>query len=116
MESRIDKWRGKSGEVNIRWEIIQGDSLSPLLLVLYLLPLTHILRDAAPEYHFASNGQKVTHLIFMNDLKLYASNEKSLLSLIQTMSVFSNNMGWDFEWTNVQYWQWRKERWPTVME
>ena len=70
--------------------------MSPLLFVLYLLPLTHILRDAAPGYHFASNRQKVTHLIFMNDLKLYASNEKSLLSLIQTMSVFSNNMGMGF--------------------
>ena len=58
------------GEVNIRRGIFQGDSLSPLLSVVCLLPLKHILRDAAPGYYFASNGQKVNHLLFMDDLKL----------------------------------------------
>ena len=50
------------GEVNIRQRIFQGDSLSPLLFVVSLLPLTHILlSDATPGYHFASNGQKVVY-------------------------------------------------------
>ena len=84
------------GEVNIRRGIFQGDSLLPLLFVVCLLPLTHILRDAAPGYHFASNGQKVNHLLFMDDLELYASNEKSLGSLIQTVRVFSNGIGMEF--------------------
>ena len=79
------------GEVNIRLGIFHGDSLSSLLFVVCLLPLTHILRDAAPGYHLASNGQKVNHLLFIDDLKLYASNEKSLESLIQTAHVFSND-------------------------
>ena len=52
------------GEVNIRGGILQGDSLSPFLLVVFLLPLTYILRDTA----------KRCHLIFMDDLKLCASN------------------------------------------
>ena len=38
--------------------IFQADSLSPLLFVVCLLPPTHFLRDAAPGYHFASNGSK----------------------------------------------------------
>ena len=62
-------------------------TLSPLLIVVCLLPFTHILRDMAPGYHFASNGQKVNHLFIMDDLKLYASNEKSLESLVQTVQV-----------------------------
>ena len=67
MASRIGKCRGKSGRgFNIR----RGISLSPLLFVVCLLPLTHILRDAAPGYHFTNNGQKVNHLLFMYDLKL----------------------------------------------
>ena len=79
------------GEANKRPGIVQGDSLSPLLFMC-LLPLTHILRDAAPGYHFASHEQKVNHLLFMDDLKLYARNEKSLESLIQTVRVFSNDI------------------------
>ena len=97
MASRIGKCRGKSGRgFNIRRGIFQGDSLSPLLFVVCLLPLTHILRDAAPGYHFTNNGQKVNHLLFMYDLKLYVSNEKSLESLIQTVRVFSNDTGMGF--------------------
>ena len=61
--------------------------MSPLLFVVCLLLLTHILRDAAPGYHFASKGQKVNHLLFMDDLKLHVSNEKSLESLSQTVIV-----------------------------
>ena len=38
-----------------------------------------------------------------DDLKLYASNEKSLESLIQTVRVFSNDIGMGFESKNVQY-------------
>ena len=73
--------------------IFQGNSLSPLLFVVCLLPLTQIVRDAAPGYHFASNRQKVNHLLFMDDLNLYASNGKSLESLIQTVHMFSNDIG-----------------------
>ena len=81
------------GEVNIRRGIFQADSLPPLLFVMCLLPLTHILRDPAPGYHFANNGQKVNHLLFMDDQKLYASNEKSLESLIQTVVCLVMTLG-----------------------
>ena len=62
------------------------------------LPLTNILQDVAPGYHFASNEQKVDHLLFMDDL-LYASNEKSLESLIQTVRAFSNDIVMESEAT-----------------
>ena len=66
------------GEVCIRQGIFfKGGSLSPLLFAACLLPLSHILRDAAPGYHFASNRQEVNHLLYMDHQKLYASNEKS---------------------------------------
>ena len=64
------------GEVNIKPGFFQGDILSPLLFAVCLLPLAHILKDAASGYHFANNGQKVNHLLFIDDLKSYASNEK----------------------------------------
>ena len=99
MKSSRIEWTSKEkslGEVNIRRAIFQGDSLSPLLFVVSLLPLTHILRDAAPGYHFASIGQKVNHVLFRDDLKLHARNEKSLESLLQTVRVFSNDIGMEF--------------------
>ena len=77
--------------------IFQGDSLSPLIIVMFLLPLTHILRDAAPGYQVTRNEPKVNHLLFMDNLKRYASNETSLESLIQTVRVFSNDIRMDFE-------------------
>ena len=81
------------GRINIRGRIFQDDALSPLLFVVCLLPLTHYLRHATPGYHFASIEQKVSHLLFMDDLKLHANNKKSLESLIQTVRGFCNDIG-----------------------
>ena len=83
------------GEVNIRRGVFKANLCHHCYFVC-LLPLTHILRDAAPGYHFASNGQKVNHLLFMDDLKLHTSNEKSPESLIQPVRVFSNDIGMKF--------------------
>ena len=57
--------------VPIRRGIFQGDSFSPLLFVIVLLPLTHILRETGMGYQLEKNGAKVKHLFFMDDLKLH---------------------------------------------
>ena len=67
-----------------------------MLFFACLLPFTHILRSAEQGCLFSSKAQKVNHLLFMDDLKLYTSNEKSLESLIQTVRVFSNDIGMKF--------------------
>ena len=76
--------------------IFQGDSLSPLLFVIILIPLTHILRKASPGYEFASSKEKINHLLYMDDLKLYSKTEKALDSLIQTVRIFSNDIKMEF--------------------
>ena len=49
----VEKWKvmlcsenSELGEVEIKWGIFQGDSLSPLVFVLALIPLSFILRKA----------------------------------------------------------------------
>ena len=64
------------GTVNIRRGIFQGDSLSPLLFVNCMIPLTEILRKVKMGYTL--DGIKINHLFFMDDLKLFGKNEMKL--------------------------------------
>ena len=40
--------------------------------------------------------KKINHLLFMDDLKLYSRSEKGLNSLVQTVRVFSDDIGMEF--------------------
>ena len=84
------------GEVDIKRGIFQGDSLSPLVFVLALIPLSLILRKAKAAYEFSRSKEEINHLLFMDDLKLYSRSEKGLDSLVQTVRVFSEDIGMEF--------------------
>ena len=58
------------GDVNIRRGIFQGDSLSPLLFVLSLIPLTLVLRKVKAGYGLGDGNRVINHLLFMDDLKV----------------------------------------------
>ena len=99
----IENWKvilcsGNSelGEVKIKRGIFQGDSLSPLVFVLALILLSLILRKAKAAYEFSESKEKINHLLFMDDLKLYRRSEKGLDSLVQTVRVFSEDIGMEF--------------------
>ena len=85
------------GEVEIKRGIFQGDSLSPLVFVLALTPLSLVLKMAKAAYEFSESKEKINHLLFMDDLKLYSPNEKGLDSLVQTVRVFSEDIGMEFD-------------------
>ena len=57
------------GEGGIKRGIFQGDSLSPLLFVVAMIPLSMILRRENLGYSFGPEKGKVSHLLFMDDLK-----------------------------------------------
>ena len=44
----------------------------------------------------SESKEKINHLLFIDDLKLYRRNEKELDSLVQTVRVFSKDIGMEF--------------------
>ena len=64
----MEKWKvmlcsGNSelDEVEIKQGIFQGDSLSPLVFVLVLIPLSLILRKAMAKYEFSESKEKINN-------------------------------------------------------
>ena len=84
------------GDVRIRRGIFQGDSLSPLLFVTCMIPLTHILKQCKDGYEFQGRNTKINHLLFMDDLKLYGKTERQIDSLVQTVQTFSSDICMEF--------------------
>ena len=60
------------GEAEIKQGVFQGDSLSLSVFVLALIPLSLILRKVKAAYKFSESKEKINHLLFMDDLKLYS--------------------------------------------
>ena len=62
----LNKWNVKLcsgsyelGKVKIKRVIFQGDSLSPLVFVLALIPISLILRKAKAAYEFSESKEKI---------------------------------------------------------
>ena len=76
------------GRVSIKRGIFQGDSLSPLLFILALAPLSLLLKDLRQGY-ITAKGIKVNHLLFMDDLKIFARNKNDLEAIINSVRIFT---------------------------
>ena len=81
---------GKSlAEKKAQIGIFQGDALSPLLFIISMIPQNHILRKCAVGYKLSISQGKVNHLMYMDDIKQFAKNEKELETLIHTVRIYS---------------------------
>ena len=58
----------QSQAIQIRREIFQRDSLSPLLFCIALTPLTNELNRADCGYQVHGTKKKIIHLLYMDDL------------------------------------------------
>ena len=89
--------RGKNlTEVKIQRCIFQGDVLSPLLIVIAMIPPNHILRECTGNNKLHKSHEKINHLIYMDDIKLFAKNDKELETLKQPVRIYSQNIGIEF--------------------
>jgi len=66
------------GEVDINRGIFQGDSLSPLIFVIAMIPLSILLKREKLGYFFGDDGLLINHLLFMDDLKLFGRSKCEL--------------------------------------
>ena len=84
------------GEVNVKRGIFQGDSLSPLLFVLSMVPLSLILRKVNAYYEWGKKDYKLHHLLYMDEMKLFAKSEEQIDTLVRTVHVLSTDIGMEF--------------------
>ena len=80
--------------IRIKRGIFQGDSLSPLLFCMSLAPLSNLLN--ATEFGYDMSKERVNHLLYMDDLKLYSKNDKQLEGLLNTVKIFSDDIEMQF--------------------
>lgn len=78
--------------------IYQGDSLSPLWFCLALNPLSKLIGRTGIGYALNSSeaSQIISHQLYMDDLKLYASSHEKLNDIIQRVEQFSSDVGMKF--------------------
>ena len=67
-------------KVKIQRGISQGDALSPLLFIIAMIPLNHILRKWTAGYKLCRSLEKINHLMYMDDIKLFAKNDRLYVS------------------------------------
>jgi Reverse transcriptase (RNA-dependent DNA polymerase) len=101
LKLNIGKEQITSDPVKIRRGIFQGDSLSALWFCLSINPLSNILNKASQTHGFKIKDDSrtchiVSHLFYMDDLKLYAANLSHLTSLLNTTLEFSQDICMEF--------------------
>ena len=73
--------RKRLTEVKIQRCIFQGEAVSPLLFVIAMMSLNHILGKCTDEYQLSRSQKEINHLMYMDDIKRFAKNERELETL-----------------------------------
>ena len=87
----------RSSYLQIRSGVLQGDSFSPLLFCLAMAPISHAINKLDGRYVTASGKLKgmqtsLSHLFYMDDLKLFANSPKSLTMQIAVVASISKDI------------------------
>jgi hypothetical protein len=102
-KSSMEKWSTKlqmktnqvllqSSPNKINRGILQGDSLPPLLFCTALILLTHELNRSNCGYQIYGTERKISHLLYMDGLKLIGRSEEELTNEIQIVKTISNDI------------------------
>ena len=70
--------------------------MSPLLYVIAMILMTTILRQTGLAYQTSKSTTKISHLLYMDDLKRCAKSSDELESLLNTVQIFSTDISIEF--------------------
>ena len=79
--------------------VLQGDCLSLILFTLCINPLSHLLNKMCNGYSIGPPGDrstKINHLLFVDDLKTYATNREMAEEQLEIITQFTNDIGMTF--------------------
>jgi len=82
-------------DIKIQCGIFQGESLSPLLFCICLIPLTEQMNRLNTGYEQHVTKTKISRLLYMDDLKLIAKSDGELRKQIQIVKKFSDDIHMD---------------------
>ena len=83
--------------IKIQCGIFQGGLLSPLLFCICLIPLTEQRNVLNTGYEEHVTKTKISHLLYMDDLKLIAKSEEELRKQIQTVKILAMIFIWTLD-------------------
>ena len=83
-------------QIRIKRGIFQGDSLSPLLFCLALVPLTSELATSGYGYKISNTSAPINNLFYMDDLKLYSKDEQEQIGELKIVKQLSDDIGMEF--------------------
>ena len=83
-------------QIKIKRGIFQGDSFSPLLFCLALVPLTSELATSGYGYKISNTSAPISHLFYMDDLKLYSKNDQEQVGELKIVKQFIDDIGMEF--------------------
>ena len=84
-------------EAKVQRGIFQrGIFLSPLLFIIAMKPLNYILRKCTAGYKLSKSQENINYLMYMDDIKLFAKNEKELETLIHAVGIYIQDIGMEF--------------------
>jgi endo-1,4-beta-D-glucanase Y len=78
MHLHTDSKSIETENIEIQCGIFQGDSLSPLLFCSCLIPLIEQLKRLNTGYEEHTTNTKISHLLYMDDLKLIGKLKEEL--------------------------------------
>lgn len=61
-----------------------------------MFPLTCLLHETSAGNQLSKEEGKINHLLLMDDVKLHGIDERKIDSVVQTIRIFTNDVGMDF--------------------